>query len=356
VNDSAPDTVQAFVAFTRSSGGFMPARRNSLPLRVFGFTLLAAALFLPAIPAAADFRLERQLPLESGGTFVLDAATGSVVITGDSTSGANVTITSRRDDVNDRFDIAFASSPGTATVTIRRKGNWLNEWFGDWARGGLRVEVHVPRGAMADVKTAGGSIEAADLGGGRVRTSGGSLDVSRIARDLDGHTSGGSIHVREVRGKASVETSGGSIDAADIAGSLRAHSSGGGIHIDNVAGDVDASTSGGGVDVRGAGGRVDAHSSGGSITVAFASGNNRGGDVSTSGGGVRAEVDPKVALSIDASTSGGSVTADVPVTVRGTLGRRSLHGDLNGGGEMLRLHTSGGSIRIAPITGATARR
>ena len=333
----------------------MRPRRTPLSVRFLGFIGLVAALSFSSVPASADFRLERQLPLDSGGTFVLDAAVGSVVIRGDSTSGANVTITSRRDDVEDRFDIDFASSPGTATVTIRRKGGF-ERLFRDWYRGGVQITVHVPAGAATDLKTAGGSIDAQDLANARVRTSGGSLTVAGIRGDVDGHTSGGSIRLRDVRGKATIETSGGSIDVTDVGGTLRAHTSGGSIHITNVAGDIDADTSGGGVDIRGAAGHVQAHSSGGSLTVGFAQGNNRGGDVSTSGGGVRAEIDPSVALSLDASTSGGSVTADVPVTVQGTIGRGRLQGQLNGGGELLRLHTSGGSIRISPTGTSTARR
>jgi hypothetical protein len=355
VNHPASGAVQAFVEFTSFSGGLMRPHRTPLSVRFLGFIGLVAALSFSSVPASADFRLERQLPLDPGGTFVLDAAVGSVVIRGDSTSGANVTITSRRDDVNDRFDIDFVSSPGSAGVTIKRKGTWLNG-FGDWGRGGLQVTVHVPRDVSADLRTSGGSIDAAALKNARVRTSGGSLTVADVTGDLDGHTSGGSIDVRQIHGRASVETSGGRIEATDISGSLLAHTSGGSIRIANVAGDINAETSGGGVDIRGAGGHVQAHSSGGSLSVGFARGNNRGGDVSTSGGSVQAEVDPAVSLTIDASTSGGSVTADVPVTVQGEIGRRRLQGHLNGGGELLRLHTSGGSIRIAPTGTATARR
>ena len=103
--------------------------------------------------------------------------------------------------------------------------------------------------------------------------------------------------------------------------------------------------------VRGAGGRVEAHSSGGPVTVRFAAGNNRGGVLSTSGGGVRTELDPSVALTIDASSSGGSVDSDFRVTVQGSQTRRrhSLRGDINGGGAMLRLRSSGGGVRITGI-------
>jgi len=67
----------------------------------------------------------------------------------------------------------------------------------------------------------------------------------------------------------------------------------------------------------------------------------------TLGGGVRTEVDPAVALTIDASSSGGSVNADLPVTVQGRIDKNSLRGDLNGGGAVLRLRSSGGGVRIS---------
>ena len=92
---------------------------------------------------------------------------------------------------------------------------------------------------------------------------------------------------------------------------------------------------------------MEAHSSGGPVTVAFAAGNGRGGDLSTSGGGIRAEIDPAVALSIDATASGGGVDADVPLTVRGRISRDALRGELNGGGALLRMSTSGGGVRIS---------
>jgi len=101
------------------------------------------------------------------------------------------------------------------------------------------------------------------------------------------------------------------------------------------------------VDVRGAGGRVDASSSGGGVTVRFAPGNSSGGVVSSSGGSVRAEIDPGAKVSIDAHASGGSVNSDVPVTIQGKVESDSLRGDMNVGGPLLRLRSSGGGVRIS---------
>lgn len=310
--------------------------------------LLAIGISFLASPAWADFKTERQLALAPGGTFTLDSDIGTVSLTGDSTSGAVVTVTSRRDDFADLFDLQFNETAGAVTVTVKRRGSWLKGfWNSDWFGDNTQIVVHVPAKTAATLRTAGGSIDATRLDGRlSVRTSGGSLRVESVSAPVEGSTSGGSIRMRDVGGDTVASTSGGGIDIAGVRGSLRATTSGGGIDIDTVSGDLYASTSGGGVQVRGAGGRVEAHTSGGPVTVRFNAGNRSGGELTTSGGGVRTELDPAVALTIDASSSGGDVHSDVPVTVQGTT-RNSLRGDINGGGALLRLRSSGGGVRIS---------
>jgi DUF4097 and DUF4098 domain-containing protein YvlB len=316
------------------------------PHILFGFVLFA--LLAAAQPARADFRLERHLTLASGGNFVLEADGASVTISGDSTSGAAILITSRNDNADDRYDFQFQERGGEVRVTAKRRDTWRSVLGGDWFNGGLQIAVHVPRATAVDIKTSGGSVDASGLQrAARLRSSGGSLRIDNVEGDVDGRTSGGSVRVRQVRGVTVVGTSGGSIEVTEARGDVRAHTSGGGIRVDGAAGEVEASTSGGSVQIRQAAGRVEAHTSGGPITVSFAPGNNRGGELSTSGGGVSVEVDPRVAMTIDASASGGGVTADVPVTVHGEISRRQLRGDLNGGGPVLRMHTSGGGVRIS---------
>ena len=56
-----------------------------------------------------------------------------------------------------------------------------------------------------------------------------------------------------------------------------------------------------------------------------------------------------VAAMIDASTSGGDVICDLPVTVSGKISESRIKGTLNGGGELIYAHTSGGNVRIKPL-------
>ena len=133
-------------------------------------------------------------------------------------------------------------------------------------------------------------------------------------------------------------------EGTEIDGPLHAETSGGSVRLDRVTGDIRAHSSGGGIHIHEAGGRVDADTSGGGIEATFARGNARGGTLETSGGGIQVSIDPSVGLHIDAS--GNSVKADLPITVRGEMSRGKLQGNLGGGGELLRLHTSGGGVRI----------
>ena len=61
---------------------------------------------------------------------------------------------------------------------------------------------------------------------------------------------------------------------------------------------------------------------------------------------MRIALDPSAGLDLDAAASGGSVVADIPVTVKGRISKSALRGKIGGGGELLMLRASGGTIRI----------
>lgn len=310
---------------------------------------LVFALLSLAPPAWADFKLDRRLALAPGGSFNLRTDAGAITVVGDSPSGVVVTISSTRNNLDSYMDFAFDEQPGMVQI----RGTWrkwrIAGWFDQWRSArNLRFDVRVPRDIEVTLDTAGGPIHVSAVRGRvSLRTSGGAVEVDDIAGDLEARTSGGPIRVNQVSGTVGATTSGGAIRIAAIGGHVRASTSGGPISIDAVRGDVLARTSGGAIRVQHAGGRVDARTSGGPVSVDFSPGNNQGGLISTSGGGVVAAVDPTAALSIDASTSGGRVSSDLALTVRGGFNRNAIRGDLNGGGSTLRLRTSGGPIRIS---------
>lgn len=314
-------------------------KKHRMVYSLLGVVALLAAV---SVPARADKEIEKNLKLDPGGRFVLDADAGSVSITGAKESGAKVVITSNRDDLESLFRFDFESNPGVVRVTARK--NFHEHWMKNLS---LHFEVRVPNSTQLETKTGGGSIKVYSIkGDSTLRTSGGSLEVSDFAGELNAETSGGGISLREVTGNARVGTSGGSIEVASLSGGFHGNTSGGPIRISKVDGDVYAETSGGSIHIEDAGGRVVAKTSGGSVECRFDRGNSKGGELETSGGSVRAAIDPKVNLTLNASASGGGVTSDLPITVVGTISRSSLHGSLGSGGAELRMHTSGGSVHI----------
>ncbi len=326
----------------------MQSLKNAASMRAL--VVAAACLALATGGAAAEYRLEKTLALDPGGRFELDVDLGAVVIRGGSASGVRVVLTSPHDDFASEVDVAFDEQPGRVRIEAKRKrSGWLPGWLG--GSGGMRAhwEIEVPERTDAEIDTSGGAIRASGLHGALgLDTSGGVIEVDDVVGNVDADTSGGGIRVAKVDGTAKLDTSGGSIEATDVTGGVDADTSGGGIRLTRVGGDVRADTSGGGIEIEEAGGRVQADSSGGPVAVRFAAGNARGGDLSTSGGGVRVWIDPAVGLDIDAESSGGSVKAEVPVTVRGTMSRGRLQGTVNGGGASLRLRSSGGGVSILP--------
>ena len=290
--------------------------------------LITLAAVVLSSAAAADFRLERELPLAAGGTFVLDSDVGSIDIRGDDREGARVLVTSTREDLEERYSFSFEQRGDDAVVRVEKRGSWTRRWFGGGSDR-VRFEILVPRGASIDLSTAGGAIAAAEIRG-----------------QVDLHTSGGSIKMKQIDGDVDAHTSGGAVTAVDVSGSARLDTSGGAIDARGVSGDLVARTSGGSIEIEDAGGAVEAHTSGGPVRASFAPGNGAGGSLSSSGGSITAAVDPAVSLRVDAHTSGGKVSVDLPITVRGSMSRNTVRGSLNGGGPLLKLRSSGGSVRL----------
>ena len=308
--------------------------------------VLLAMAALPAL-LRADYRVEKHLKLDPGGRLVVDSSEGSVRVTGSTESGAQVIVTANRDDIDQLFEFSYEEHAGEVKITARRRHPWA--W--NWGHGpNLHFEVTVPQETSVEVKTGGGGVEVSRIKREtELDTSGGSIRAADLGANLRAHTSGGGIQLEDVSGNSRVDTSGGDIKADSLGGSLEARTSGGSLDLRGVKGDLLAHTSGGSIRVEDAGGRVNADTSGGSVDVSFARGNSHGGELESSGGGVRVRLDPSANLDLDASSSAGPVINGLPIRVSGTLSRSHLVGSIGSGGPSLRVHSSGGSVHIEAL-------
>jgi DUF4097 and DUF4098 domain-containing protein YvlB len=290
--------------------------------------LLIVVSFTLSFASGADRRFEKKFTVNAGGTLNLQTDLGNVRITGGTGSEVSILaeLKGKESDLKD-FEVTAEQSSGG--VEVRGKGR--KSWF--WNSSNLEVDytISVPRNFNV-----------------RVHTSGGDVEVAAIQGTLEGETSGGNIAVREIEGKVNVETSGGNIRMEKVTGDARMSTSGGEISIDAVKGNVRAGTSGGNVSLTNIDGKVDAETSGGDVTVKV-TGPNMGVRARTSGGNIELYVAKSVGATIDAGTSGGDVECDLPITMTGKISESEIRGTVNGGGETIYAHTSGGNVRIRAL-------
>jgi hypothetical protein len=276
------------------------------------------------------------------------------------------------------------------TVEISVPKNYgLDVWTG-----GGNIETEDVNGRLA-LSTAGGNITAGNVGGAaRLVTDGGHITVKNVGGELSANTGGGHITTGSVGGNASLHTNGGHIRVAAVRGVARLDTAGGNITLEQSGGELVAETAGGQIEVGEAAGLVRAKTGGGGIRVVRISGPTNletgGGSIyltqvdgvvraSTGAGGITAWFvsSPKQPGSCDLQSGDGDIVVYLPrqlsVTIDAQIQQGNEHhviadpafplkvsyeevsngsrriraeGALNGGGEVLRLRTVAGNIRL----------
>lgn len=308
--------------------------------------VLSASLLL-GLAATAHAKMERivekNFSVQPGGTLTVATQGGDIRV--ESGSGNEVKVVARQvfpradndaevDEILKDLKLELTQDGDDVSVLARYEKKTSGFKWGGGGRLPVQVDVTVtvPSRYQVDLKTSGGDVRVGDLAGlARVRTSGGDIRLGRIDGVVDAGTSGGDVTLAEATAEAKLQTSGGDITVGKVAGPATLTTSGGDIRVDSVGHTLDATTSGGDVTASFAGplaGDVSLHSSGGDITARLAKNS---------------------AVALDAKTSGGAVkAAGVTITIKeGGLGKSRLVGDVNGGGPLLKLRTSGGNVTVA---------
>jgi hypothetical protein len=276
------------------------------------------------------------------------------------------------------------------TVEINVPKNYgLDVWTG-----GGNIETEDVNGRVV-LSTSGGNITAGNIGGAaRLVTDGGHVTVKNVSGELSANTGGGHITTGSVGGSASLHTTGGHIRVASVKGVARLDTGGGNITLEQSGGELVAETVGGQIEVGEAAGLVRAKTGGGGIRVVRVSGPTNletgGGSIyltqvdglvkaSTGAGGITAWFvsSPKQPGTCDLQSGDGDIVVYLPrqlsVTIDAQIQQGNEHhviadpafplkvsydetsngshriraeGALNGGGEVLRLRTVEGNIRL----------
>ena len=149
-------------------------------------------------------------------------------------------------------------------------------------------------------------------------------------------------------GRVDLHTGDGKIELGNFKGEMLLRSGDGSEEIDSVDGKLHATTGDGHIRANGrfdelelktGDGRVDARAAAGSALAA-------GWRLESGDGTVTLEVPDNLAADVDLHTGDGHIDLDMPVTTEGKIRENEVHGKLNGGGNLLLIHTGDGSIRL----------
>lgn len=239
---------------------------------------------------------------------------------------------------------------------------------------GGHIQVQDVTGNL-DAFTAGGHIVAGNISGDAVlRSGGGHIRAGQIGGRAQLETDGGNITLKQAGSFVSVRTGGGQIDFGEVRGSVRAQTGGGGIRIITVSGPMEVESNGGSICLTRVAGAVQAATAGGTIQAWInPDAGSSGGKVSLPGasqlssgaGDINVFLPRNLAVNIDALVESGGlgrIDADpalfLNIQPMGNHGGSSVRatGSLNGGGEVLKLRTTVGKIRLQFLDADTGLR
>ncbi len=149
-------------------------------------------------------------------------------------------------------------------------------------------------------------------------------------------------------GRVDLHTGDGKIELAGFKGEMLLRSGDGAQIIDSVDGKLRAVTGDGHIRANGRFDELDLHTGDGSVEARAAAGSSlaSGWRLESGDGSVTLEVPDNLAADVDLHTGDGHIDLDMPVTTTGKIRENEVHGKLNGGGNLLTIHTGDGSIRL----------
>ena len=307
--------------------------------RVCLSVMLAAALAGGAL--AAEREVKRRFAVEPGCALNIDTHRGEIVIEESDASEIRLAIVIEADAGSEERALRLCES---VQLDVVQKGNVVTVRARSPIEQGVRfvwdtaeridvfVRVSVPRECDVSVRAAEASLTVGSLAGRMMaRLERGTAFFRRITGTIDARVDFGEIIVSRCSGD---------VTARVLSGTIRTGTIGGAANLKNGSGDIE---------VLVAQRSIVADAEAGDVRVGFGPGISADSRVTVSGGNIRANIHADVACRVQAGCSWGRVTNRIPLaTEAGAVGKRKLSGTQNGGGPLIALHASGGSVTLSP--------
>jgi len=270
--------------------------------------------------------------LKPGGRLSVDNYNGSVEILGWEKDTVQVTGTKyagRREFLNEMKIDAKADDNTVTLRTIRPHGRHGSS--------GAKYSIRVPFKTELD----------------RIQSSNGHIRVEDVQGTLRLETSNGAIRLRKVEGRLDARTSNGTIEGDGLMGDATLRTSNGTVRLDRIFGSLDAGTTNGSIHIRLGKPKpnepIRVSSSNGTIELEVEALDNNEVRASTSNATITVRLPAPIKARLRASTSNGGISTDFDVTTHGSMGKNFLEGDINGGGPLIDLSTSNGTIKVQKL-------
>lgn len=276
---------------------------NQRRLSILAILTLALAWTSPARASeTVKETFQKSYPLQAGGELSVDSRNGGITVEGWDRNEVQVVAikqvraesAERAREVLKKIKIDVQPSAGAVRIATRlpKEGDGFFDWLsGSNVNMSVTYKIKAPRQLAADLES----------------------------------TNGG-VRLVGTRGRADLSTTNGGVSVEDVEGSLRLRSTNGGLTVVKASGTLDGVTTNGGIIAKLA--EVD-------------------GDISlrTTNGGVTLRLPENLRATVDIATSNGGIHSDLAVE-GGEKTRRSLTGDINGGGGKLFVRSTNGGVRI----------
>lgn len=373
----------------------------------FSLVGVAACVTTSCVVTASDFRQKaernetHELHLTSQSRVRVDTPYGKVHVRSTESGGGSLQalVTTRGKTVEEaqkrleRVRVVIDEKNGDVAVSIEATHPEGSGWAEPSAS--VDIEMLVPTGVKLALASDSGAVSAdgGPFAEARLKSSYGSVLVENVHGDATVESSSGAVAIKGQRGgRAVAATSYGKVSLADIdatalhaktssgyvsatnvkAPSIELESDYGAIHVDGVVGKLAVRTSSGGILVRNANAEVsarsdygsvaiegvlkavNAHTSSGTVKVSAREGSVLADDwrIDSDYGGVALEATRDLKFDLAAKTAYGSVDVDYAIELPpGSSTRRgsALRGKINGGGRLVTIESSSGSVRVSPL-------
>jgi hypothetical protein len=304
--------------------------------------LLPLALLLAGYDYGADnwgssdrFRNDFHMtyPLKAGGRVSVENFNGAIEISAWDRDEVDVSGTryARTKELLDQLKVDVVPTADAVRIRTLRPST-EGRWRGGY---GVKYIIKVPRRTELDrIESANGALTLDGTeGNARLKTSNGAVKVNAISGTLNASTTNGAIELRNVAGDADLSSSNGGIRAHQHKGAISASTSNGGIRLEftSITGNKP----------------VRADTTNGNIEIHAEALNGNDIRAESNNGGITLRLPADVKATVKARTSNARVNSafEVSSTFTGEKKNR-LEGAIRGGGPLLDLSTSNGSINL----------